>query len=481
MHPDAIVVGSGPNGLTAGIILARAGLRVQMIEGRETIGGGLRTEELILPGCLHDRCAVVVPLARSSPFFRTLELERYGVDWIDPLAAAAHPLHGDDAVLVWPSLERTAAEMGEDAGAYRRLMNAVKRDWTTASADLLGPLPWPPKTPIADIRFGLPALMPAAMLARLVFRGVRARAVFAGMAAHSILPLEWPATSAFGLVLLAAAHTVGWPLVRGGTAALGEALAQIFRESGGEIVTGRWVETLDDFPEVRVMLLDLSPRAVLRVANKRLPANYCRQLARYRYGPGVCKVDWVLDGPIPWRDSRCALAGTVHLGGTLEAIAQSERLVWRGEHPGEPYIILVQPSLFDDCRAPDGMHIVWGYCHVPNGSFVDRAARIEAVIEGHAPGFGERILARRTTHALEMEIYNPNYVGGDINCGAQDLSQFFFRPSWARTPYRMPARGLYLCSSATPPGGGVHGMCGAQAAWAALDDLGIKSAIPGGV
>jgi phytoene dehydrogenase-like protein len=478
---DAIVVGSGPNGLAAAIALARAGRSVIVYEAKDAIGGGTRSAELTLPGFVHDVCSAIHPLAVTSPFFSALPLADHGLEWIYPPASFAHPLDDGSAVVVERSIadplegvEATSEGLGRDAAAYRALMRPLAADWEKLKHDLLGPLPVPPRHPVALTRFGLSAVWPARALAKTLFRGERARAAFAGVAAHSMLSLDHPLSAAFGLVLGASAHAVGWPMARGGSQKLGGALASYLRSLGGEIVTRHPIESMDDLPPAQAVLFDLTPRQLLRIAGRRLPEGYRRQLARYRYGPGVFKVDWALDGPIPWRAAECARAATVHLGGALDEIAASERAVWRGEPPERPYVILIQHTLFDPSRAPEGKHTAWAYCHVPNGSAFDMTARIENQIERFAPGFRDRILARSVRAAADMERHNPNHIGGDINGGVQDVWQLYTRPAFRLTPYVIPARGgaasprLYLCSSSTPPGGGVHGMCGWFAARAAL-------------
>jgi len=464
---DAIVVGSGPNGLAAAITLARAGKSVRVLEAKDTVGGGTRSAELTLPGFVHDICSAVHPLAVGSPFFRTLPLDAHGLEWIYPPAALAHPLDDGTAVVVERSIAATSETLGRDAGAYRRLMKPLVADWDKLAREFLGPLRFP-RHPIAMARFGLLALWPAVTLARALFRGERARAVFAGMAGHSILSLDWPATAAFGLMLGILAHAVGWPIPRGGSQAIADALASYLRSLGGEIVTGHSVECIEELPPHRAALFDVTPRQLDRIAGKQLPEGYRRKLRGFRHGPGVFKMDFALDGPIPWKAEECRLASTVHLGGRLEEIAAAERAVWSGEHPDRPFVLLAQPSLFDPTRAPEGKHTVWAYCHVPNGSTFDMSDRIEAQIERFAPGFRDRVLARSIRTAIDMERYNPNYVGGDINGGVQDLRQLFTRPVARLVPYSTPAKGVYICSSSTPPGGGVHGMCGYHAAQAAL-------------
>lgn len=468
---DAVVVGGGPNGLAAAITLARAGKSVRVIEARETLGGGARTAELTLPGFRHDICSAIHPLGVGSPFFQQLPLDRFGLEWVFPPYAVAHPLDDGTAVTVQNSIEATAATLGVDTAAYQRLMIGMVGDHAKILADLLGPLPLPPRYPLAIARFGLLALFPATVVAKLVFRGHRARAVFAGMAAHSMIPLHAPLTASFGLMLSLLAHAIGWPMARGGSQAIVDAMADYLRSLGGEIQTGMTIQHLDDLPDTRTALLDVTPKQLVAIAGDRLPAGYRSALSRFRYGPGVFKIDYALDGPIPWRSKECLKAGTVHLGGTFEEISEAEASVWRGEHPRRPFVLLTQQSLFDPTRAPEGKQTLWAYCHVPNGSTVDMTQAIEDQIERFAPGFRDRILARHSFHSAQMEQYNPNYVGGDINGGAQTFTQFFTRPVARRVPYATPARGIYLCSSSTPPGGGVHGMCGYHAARAVIKDF----------
>lgn len=468
---DAVIVGGGPNGLAAAITLARAGRSVQVIEARDTIGGGARTAELTLPGFRHDICSAIHPLGVGSPFFHDLPLDRFGLEWIFPPYAVAHPFDDGTAAAVQNSIEATAATLGDDAHAYTRLMLPLVADWLKILTDLLGPLPLPPRYPLAVARFGIMALLPASTLSRMLFRGARARALFSGMAAHSMLPLESPLTASFGLMLSLLAHAIGWPLARTGSQAIVDAMAGYLRSLGGEIVTGAPVSDIDALPASRAVLFDLTPRQITHIAGNRLPEGYKRRLQKYRYGPGVFKIDYALDGPIPWTAEACRRAGTVHVGGQAEEISASEAAVWRGEHSERPFVLVTQQSLFDDTRAPRGKHTLWAYCHVPNGSTVDMTQAIENQIERFAPGFRDRIIERRSHSAAQMEIYNPNYIGGDINGGAQTFSQFFTRPVARWNPYTTPAEGVYICSSSTPPGGGVHGMCGYHAARTALKKL----------
>ena len=464
---DAVVVGSGPNGLAAAITLVRAGCSVLVLEAAETVGGGLRSKPLTLPGFVHDVCAAIHPLARASPFFRSLPLADHGVTWIEPDAALAHPMDDGQALLLKRSLQCTGAALGADGNAYVDLMAPLVRHWEPLMNMLLGPLRIP-RNPLLLARFGLPGLHSARALAEAKFTGHAARALFAGLAAHAVLPLDKRPTAAFGLVLGILGHAVGWPLVRGGSRRLADAMTSYLTSLGGEIQTNAPVTCVDELPPSRVVLLNVTPRQVIRLAGHRLPNSYRRQLARYRYGPGVFKMDWALDGPIPWRAAACQRAATVHLGGTLEEIADAERDAFNGQQSERPFVILAQPSLFDDIRAPAGQHTAWAYCHVPHGSTFDMSERIESQIERFAPGFRERVLARHVMAPTALEQYNSNYVGGDISGGVQDLRQLFTRPAMRLTPYAMPDRKLFICSASTPPGGGVHGMSGYFAAQAAL-------------
>jgi phytoene dehydrogenase-like protein len=465
---DAVIVGAGPNGLAAAITLAREGLSVLVIEAQATLGGGTRTAELTLPGFLHDVCATVVTTARISPFFRSLPLEQYGVDWVQPEIAVSHPLDGGRAAHMHFSVEDTADGLGIDGAAYRRIFKPLVRHWQEILGNILGPFPLPPRHLPSLAVFGWWGLQPASFLARSMFRSVEGQALFGGMGGHGILPLNKLGTSAFGLVLAMGAHNVGWPLVRGGTQRFSEALGSLLASLGGEIMLGQQVTSLKELPPAQAVLFDVTPRSFLKIAGDALPSAYRRALERFRYGPGVCKVDYALSGPIPWQNPDCARSGTLHIGGTLAEIESAEAQVWAGEHPEKPYVLLVQPTVFDPTRAPAGKHIAWAYCHVPHGSTIDVSAHIEAQIERFAPGFRDLVLARHVYTAGDMEAYNPNYVGGDINSGMQDLTQLFTRPVARWVPYSTPLKGVYLCSSSTPPGGGVHGMCGYHAAKAAL-------------
>jgi phytoene dehydrogenase-like protein len=473
---DAVIVGSGPNGLAAAITLAQAGYSVLVREARPTVGGGMRSAELTLPGFIHDVCSAIHPLGMGSPFFRTLPLEEQGLRWIQPEIPAAHPLADGTAVALDQSIDVTADNLGEDAAAYRALFGPLVRDWPKLSREFLGPLRFP-RHPVAMTRFGLLAVQPVNLLAHLAFSGERARALFAGLGAHSIMSLYHSPTAAFGLMLGTLAHVVGWPLPEGGSQNLANALASYLRSLGGEIITDAPVESLDALPTARAVLLDITVAQFLRLGGDKLPSLYRSLLSRYRYGPGVFKVDFALDGAIPWKADACHGAGTVHVGGTLNEIAEAEHAVWKGKNPERPFVMVAQQSLFDASRAPDGKHTAWTYCHVPNGSTEDVTAHIEGQIERFAPGFRDRILAKSTISPAAFEQYNPNYVGGDINGGVQDLLQLFTRPTIQLNPYATPLKGVYLCSSSTPPGGGVHGMCGFFAARAAIRDT-LRGPVP---
>lgn len=466
---DAVVVGSGPNGFAAAIALQQRGLSVLLVEARSEIGGGMRSAELTLPGYLHDICSAVHPMAADSPFFSTLPLDKHGLEYILPDLAAAHPLDGGRAAVLGGSVEDTAQLLGDDAPAYRRLIGPLVGDWPAIAPDVLGPLHFP-RHPLLMAKFGLKALTSATFLARR-FRTEEARGLWAGMAAHSILPLSNVTTSAIGLVLMIAGHRKGWPIPRGGSRSIARALASYFESLGGTIQTDFEVKSLAQLPSSKAVLLDLTPRQLLRLAGHRWSSLYTSQLERYRYGMGVFKVDWALDAPIPFTASQVRKAGTVHIGNTLEEIAAGEALTARGGHSEKPFVLLAQQSLFDPSRAPAGKHTAWAYCHVPNGSRKDMTAIIEGQVERYAPGFRDRILARHVMDTGQLEDYNANYIGGDINGGAIDLEQLFTRPALRSSPYRTSSKGIYICSSSTPPGGGVHGMCGYHAAQRALKDI----------
>jgi phytoene dehydrogenase-like protein len=466
---DAIVVGSGPNGLAAAILMQQKDLSVLVIEGNDTIGGGLRSAELTLPGFMHDICSAVHPLAVSSPFFSTLPLNDYGLEFIYPAIAAAHPFDNGTAASIQTSIEATAALLGADEQAYLKLMKPVVNDWPLIAPDVLGPLHYP-KHPLAMARFGLKALTSSTHLTKR-FKTDAAKGLFAGMAAHAIEPLTNVATSAIALVLMATAHLKGWPVSKGGSVKIADALAAYFISLGGKIETGQYITSLQQLPSSGAVLFDITPKQLLQIAGHKFSSIYKWQLERYRYGMGVFKVDWALDGPIPFKAEVCKQAGTVHLGNTFAEIADYEQQIWKGKTTGKPFVLLAQPSLFDDTRALKGKHTAWAYCHVPNSSTTDMTGAIETQVERFATGFKDTILARHTFNPEQMEEYNPNYIGGDINGGAIDIGQLFTRPALRFSPYKTSAKGIYICSSSTPPGGGVHGMCGYHAARRALKDI----------
>jgi phytoene dehydrogenase-like protein len=465
---DAVVVGAGPNGLAAAITLARAGRRVRVYEAAEDIGGGLRTEELTLPGCRHDVCATIMPLVVASPFFRSVDLAARGVRLAFPEASFGHPLDGGRAMLAERSMDRTAEGLGgRDGDAWRRLLGPLVERADDLDRELLGPVPHLPRHPLLLARFGLPALRSAMGLGRAHFREAGARALFAGAAAHAMLDLRRPLSAAVGLVLAVHAHASGWPLVVGGSSMLAGALADELRSLGGEVVTGHRVGSVAQLPPSRVVFLDVTPHQALGIAGERLSWLVRRQAARFRHGPGVFKVDWVLDGPVPWAAEGLRRTATVHLGGTAEELAASEAAVAAGHVPDRPFVLFVQYAPWDETRAPDGRATAWAYCHVPNGCGVDMTQRIEDQVERFAPGFRDRVVARHVMGPADLEAHDENHVGGDINGGIQDIRQLVFRPWPAIDPYRI-GRGLYLCSASTPPGGGIHGMCGMLAARSAL-------------
>jgi phytoene dehydrogenase-like protein len=471
-HPDAVIVGSGPNGLAAAIHLARQGLRVRVIEGADTLGGGMRTHELTLPGFKHDMCSAIHPLGVASPFMRSLPLHNHGLRWVYPAAPAAHPLDGGQAVMLEQSLKVTAQYLGADGKNYARLFGPFVRAWEDFLDAALAPLRYPPAHMLLLARFGLPGVLPARALAAAAFEQEETRAAFAGMAAHSVLPMERPLSAAIGMVLTILAHAVGWPMAQGGSQSIADAMASYLRSLGGEIETGHWVRDYAELPPSRLKFFDVPPRTLLRIMGDRLPPGYRRTLQNFTYGPGVFKIDYALSEPIPWANPQVSRAGTVHVGGTMAEIARSERAIWQGKTPQKPYVLLAQHTLFDATRAPEGQHTAWAYCHVPNSSPVDMTQAIEDQIERFAPGFRDTILTRSTRNAPQMEAYNPNYVGGDVNAGAQGPWQIFRRPVLFPNPYRVPVEGVYLCGSSTPPGGGVHGMAGYWAARYALAEMG---------
>jgi phytoene dehydrogenase-like protein len=463
---DAVVIGSGPNGLAAAVRLAERGQRVLVLEARPTIGGGLRTRELTLPGFHHDECSAVHTLGILSPYLRTLPLAEHGLRWLQLPASLAHPLDDGPAVLLGGTLDDTAAQLADDARAYRRLVGPFLRDPHGLLADALGPLGIPAH-PFQLLRFGVRGMRSAEGLARR-FRTPQARALLAGCGAHSVLPLDRLFTGAVALMFLLSAHVEAWPVAAGGSHAIAEALASLVRAHGGRIETGVHVRSLAELPAAKAYLFDTDPRQLATIAGDVLPARYLRRLGRYRFGPGAFKLDWALGGPIPWRDPRCLEATTLHIGGTLEEIAVSEAAALRGEPCDRPFLIACQQSQVDPTRAPAGQHTGYAYCHVPAGSTRDYTAAIEAQIERFAPGFRERILARHVTTPADFEQMNPNYVGGAITGGMADIGQLFTRPVARWNPYTTPHRQIFLCSASTPPGGGIHGMCGYHAAQSVL-------------
>ena len=464
---DAVVVGSGPNGLAAAIVLARAGLSVVVLEANETIGGGARTEALTLPGFRHDICSAIHPMAMLSPLFRSLPLAEHGLKWIEPPFALAHPLDDGTAAILERSVEATAARLGADAAAYQGLLEPLTRRSAALFSEILGPIHLLPRHPFVLARFGVSAIRSALAVAER-FRSDSVRALWGGCAAHSFVPLDRAGTASFGLALALAGHAVGWPIPQGGSDAIVRALAGYLRSLGGEIRTNYRVTAMGDVPPSRAVLFDVTPRQLVQIAGDQLPPRYVRRLSRFRYGPGVFKIDWALDGPIPWRAPDCARAGTVHVGGTIEEIARHESEVWRGRTTDRPFTLVAQQSAFDPSRAPVGKHTGWAYCHVPHGSTADMTDAIERQVERFAPGFRDRILQRHTMNTAQFEAYDANVIGGDIGGGANTLLQFLARPVLAIDPYATPNRRIFLCSSSTPPGGGVHGMCGYWGACSAL-------------
>jgi phytoene dehydrogenase-like protein len=465
---DAVVVGSGPNGLAAAITLARAGCSVLVCEANATIGGGARSAELTLPEFVHDVCSAVHPLAAGSPFFRALPLDRFGLEWIQPDIPLAHPFDDGSAACLHRNVDLTAELLGHDSDAYRRLMKPLARNWEKLANEFLQPMLHLPRHPLALARFGIPAICPSTLLAKLLFKNEPARALFAGIAAHSFLRLESAVSSAFALVLGMAGHAVGWPVARGGSQQITNALANYLRELDGKIEVNLRIENLDELPRSRAVLLDISVWEFLRLAHERMPSHYRRRLENFCHAPGIFKIDYALSSPVPWRADACGRAGTIHLGGTMNEIAAAERNLTRGEIPERPFVLVAQQSLFDETRAPARQHTLWAYCHVPFNCEIDMSDRIESQIERFAPGFRDCVLARHKMGAADLGKSNRNLAGGDINGGAANLAQLLARPILSPTPYRTPLKGVYLCSSSTPPGGGVHGMCGYHAARAAL-------------
>jgi len=466
---DAVVIGSGPNGLAAAITLQRAGLSVLVIEGADKIGGGMRTSELVLPGYLSDVCSAVHPMGAGSPFLQELPLEKFGLEYINPPVLAAHPFDDGTASVLLQSLQQTADRLGADKDAYLQLIGSVVDLWPGIAKDVLGPLRMP-QHPLDLIKFGLPALRSALSIAKK-FKTPEAKGLWAGMAAHSFLPLDQLTTAAVGLVLMANGHLKGWPIPKGGSQQIANALGGYFESIGGKIETGRYIKSLKELPSAKAILFDVSPKQLLDIAGESFSGFYSRQLKNYRYGAGVFKVDWALEGPVPFTAPECREAGTVHIGGFIADIVHSEKEASGGRVTEKPFVLLAQQSLFDAGRAPEGKQTLWGYCHVPNGSILDRTEAIENQVERFAPGFKDRIIARHTFNTAQIESYNPNYIGGDINGGILDIWQLYTRPALKLSPYNTSAKGLYICSASTPPGGGVHGMCGYNAGKKALKDI----------
>lgn len=467
---DAVVIGSGPNGLAAAVHLARAGRSVHVIEGHARIGGGTRTDELTLPGFFHDVCSAIHPMGVASPFLKTLPLEEFGLEWIHPEVPLAHPLDGGDAVVLHRSLDETAdAFDASSAKMYRRVFAPLLGKFEETLTDLLAPPLRVPRDPLAVMRFGLRALPSTLASARAWFSDEKARALLAGNAAHAVVPLDRPlAPNAIGLMLMLAGHACGWPVAKGGSGRVSGALTAYLESLGGSIETGRRIARMEELPRAKAYLFDTSPSALAGIAGECLPASYRRRLLAFRHAPGIFKIDYALDGPVPWTAEECRGAGTVHLGGSLDEIVISEREVHRGIHPERPFVLAAQQSVCDESRAPAGKHTFWAYCHVPSGSTVDMSSAIERQIERFAPGFRDRILARHTMNCADYERYNPNLLGGDIVGGASDWRQLLARPVVAAHPHRTPDPAIFLCSASTPPGGGVHGMCGYRAAQEAL-------------
>ncbi len=469
---DIIVVGAGPNGLSAAVLLAQHGLRVVVHEATESIGGGTRTEPLTLPGFIHDVCSAVHPLGAGSPFFRTLPLEQHGLQWIHPPLLMAHPFDDGTAAILDRSTFTTGETLGRtDARPYRNFVEPFVRNWEALFSDVLAPPIRIPRHPLLMARLGRFGMRSAMGLARSLFAEPRARAFFVGIAAHTLMPMEMAPSAAFGIVLAVAGHAVGWPVPRGGSQRIAEALAALLRDHDGKIETSSPVRSLDAFDRARAIVLDVTPRQLLAIAGERLSAPYRARLRRWRYAPGVFKIDWALSAPIPWKAAECRRAGTIHVGGSAEEIAKSASDAWNGKDDDRPYVIVAQPSLFDDTRAPAGKHTAWAYCHVPNGSTRDMTSAVERQIERFAPGFRDIILARHTFDTHQLEEHNANLVGGDINGGVQDVMQFLFRPARRLNPYTTPDPRIFLCSASTPPGGAVHGMCGYHAAKTVLRRL----------
>ncbi len=465
--PDAIVIGSGPNGLATAISLSQAGWSVKVVEAHDKPGGGMRTLSLTRTGYRHDICSAIHPMAAASPFFRSLPLEEHGLEWIYPDYPLAHPTDDGSAVIMDHSIEKTSMNLGIDSRAYRKLFEPLVDEWENLVSDILAPLHWP-RHPMLMAKFGLNAHKSAEKLIQQNFEGKKGRALFAGMAAHSVMPLDHKLTSAIGLVLGVMGHATGWPMPKGGSQSLSDALCSVFESHGGTIETNRNIEHIEELPDESVKIFDVTPRQLLEIAGPQLPNAYKKRLKRYRYGPGVCKVDAILNQPIPWSDPKCRKAGTVHVGGTFEEIKHSEEAAWKGIHTQHPYVLVAQQSIFDSSRTPDDSHTLWAYCHVPHGSEENMTEAILNQIERFAPGFKRTVVDIKSHTAIQLQNYNPNYIGGDINGGSQTITQLFSRPVARFSPYTTPKDDIFICSSSTPPGGGVHGMCGFHAAQAVL-------------
>lgn len=464
---DSVIIGSGPNGLSAGILLASEGLEVLIVEAAEQVGGGMRTSQLTLDGFQHDVCSAVHPMGYLSPYFSQLNLEKYGLEWVFPDVSVAHPLDGEKAVILSKSVEETAENLGLDRKAYQRLIGPHVKNAEKLFADLLKPLGIP-KHPFLMAHFGAKALLPATTFARFFFKEKRAKALFAGCAAHSVLPFDKFFTTALGLVFLISGHAVNWPVAKGGSQAIADALLNLFQEKGGKVQLSTKIERSSQLPKAKAYLFDTDPLQLASIAKDQLPASYRKRLEKYHFGPGVFKIDYALSAPIPWKDPTCLKASTVHLGGTFEEIAQGEKEAWQGIHPETPFVLVAQQSQFDPTRSPAGKHTGWAYCHVPFGSKKDMSEIIEAQIERFAPGFKETILSKQSMNTAAFHAYNPNYVGGAVTGGAADITQLFTRPVVRINPYSTPNPNIFICSASTPPGGGVHGMCGYYAAKSVL-------------
>lgn len=467
---DAVVVGSGPNGFSAAITLAQKGLSVLIIEGKEKTGGGMRSAELTLPGFVHDVCSTIHPLGVSSPFFESLPLDKFNLKWIFSPIALAHPLDDQRVALLYKSIDQTVANLGEDSETYKNIVTPIVEQWDIMKNFFLGPFTIP-RHPFAAARFGFYGFQSSDFFTKRYFKDERTRLMFSGISAHSMMPLNKPLTNSFGLLMAALGHVAGWPLAEGGSQKIADALQAYFISLGGQIITNHPVKSLKDIPPAKAILFDLTPKQILNIVGDKFPENYRKKLAKYRYGAGVFKIDWALSSPIPFKNPECSLSSTVHIGGTQQEIIDSEKSLITNHHSESPFVILTQNSLFDSRRAPKDKHTAWAYCHVPNGSSFDMTEIIENKIEKFAPGFKECILQRHTMNTVQIEQYNPNYIGGDINGGIQDIWQFYSRPVLRISPYTTPVKGIYICSSSTPPGGGVHGMCGYHAAQAVLKDI----------